>query len=114
MRDIEYLRRKAANHGLIADYVNDNTLKLYSPKFNFDNWLIVETEEEIELWHQSKACGIKNISYHLQTILPKAKKIWALQRIKRHNEYTAFYKKRNKVNKVDLLLSREIPKFVIY
>lgn len=104
MRDIEWLRRKAERYELVADYVNDDTLKLYSPKFYFDSWLIKETEDEIELWHQSKACGIKNISYHLQKAVPKHKKIWVLQRIKSHNRYVAFNK--NKVNIVDKLLSQ--------
>lgn len=104
MRDIEWLRRKAERYELIADYVNEDTLKVYSPKYYFDSWLIKETEFEIELWHQSKACGMKNISYHLQKAVPKYKKIWVLQRIKSHNRYVAFNK--NKVNIVDKLLSQ--------
>ena len=104
MRDIEWLRRKAERYELVADYVNEDTLKVYSPKYYFDSWLIKETEFEIELWHQSKACGIKNISYHLQKAVPKYKKIWVLQRIKSHNRYVAFNK--NKVNIVDKLLSQ--------
>ena len=104
MRDIEWLRRKAERYELVADYVNEDTLKVYSPKCYFDSWLIKETEFEIELWHQSKACGIKNISYHLQKAVPKYKKIWVLQRIKSHNRYVAFNK--NKVNIVDKLLSQ--------
>lgn len=105
MRDIEFLKRRAKNYELIAEYVNKDTLKIYSPKFYFDSWLIIETETEIELWHQSKKCGIKNISYHLQKAMPKHKKIWALQTIKSHNRYIALRK--NKVNIVDRLLSNE-------
>lgn len=104
MRDIEWIRRKAERYDLIADYVNEDTLKVYSPKFFFDSWLIKETEEEIELWHLSKACNIKNVTYHLQKAIPKHKKIWALQRIKAHNRYVAFNK--NKVNIVDRLLNQ--------
>lgn len=104
MRDIEWLRRKAERYELVANYVNNDTLKVYSPKFYFDSWLIKETEDEIELWHQSKARGIKNMSYHLQKAVPRHKKIWVLQRIKSHNKYVAFNK--NKVNIVDKLLSQ--------
>ena len=104
MRDIEWLRRKAERYELIADYVNEDTLKVYSPKYYFDSWLIKETEFEIELWHQSKAYGKKNISYHLQKAVPKYKNIWVLQRIQSHNRYVAFNK--NKVNIVDKLLSQ--------
>lgn len=104
MRDIEWLRRKAKRYELIADYINEDVLKVYSPKYYFDSWLIKETETEIELWHQSKACGIKSISYHLQKAVPKHKKLWVLQRINSHNRYVAFNK--NKVNIVDKLLSK--------
>ena len=104
MRDIEWLKRKSTRYELVAEYINEDTLKVYSPKYLFDSWLIKETEDEIELWHQSKACGIKNISYHLQKAVPKHKKIWVLQRIKSHNRYVAFNK--NKVNIVDKLLSK--------
>lgn len=104
MRDIEWIRQKAERYELVADYVNDDILKVYSPKFYFDSWLIKETEDEIELWHQSKACGIKNITYHLQKAVPKYKKIWVLQRIKSHNRYVAFNK--CKVNIVDKILNQ--------
>lgn len=104
MRDIEWLRRRANRYELIADYVNDYTLKVYSPKYYFDSWLIIETEDSIELWHQSKTFGIKNVTYHLQKSVPKSKKIWTLQRIKSHNIYVA--SNRNRVNIVDKLLSK--------
>lgn len=104
MKNIEWLRIKAEKYELVADYLNNNTLKVYSPKFGFDSWLIKETEKEIELWHQSKAHNIKNVTYHLQKAVPKYKKIWVLQRIKSHNRYVAFDK--YKVNIVDKLLNQ--------
>lgn len=110
MRDIEWLKRQSSKYGLVADYVNENTLKLYSPKYFFDSWLIKETEDSIELWHQSKNYKNRNLSYHLQKSLPKYNKIWALQRIKSHNRYAAFYRN-NKTNIVDKLLKSENTKF---
>lgn len=109
MKDIEWLRRKASKYGLVAEYVNDFTLRVYSPKFLFDSWLIKEVDDDIELWHLSKSCGVKNISYHLQKSIPKNKKIWSLQRINSHNRYVAFNK--NKTNIVDKLLKKEPIKF---
>lgn len=106
MRNIEWLRRKAERYDLIADYVNENTLKVYSPKFYFDNWLIKETEEGIELWHLNKKANIKKCTYHLQKIFDKRNKIRVLQKIESHNNYIAFYKNRNKVNLVDRLLGQ--------
>lgn len=112
MKDIEWLRKRADRYELVAEYINEDTLKIYSPKFNFDSWLIKETEEEVELWHQSKANGIKGISYHLQKAVPKNKKIWLLQRIKSHNKYVAFNK--NKINIVDKILNQEQVRVSIY
>lgn len=106
MRDIEWIRRKAEKYELVAEYVNEDTLKVYSPKFFFDSWLVKETKEEIELWHLSKASSIKNVTYHLQIAVPKKKKIWVLQRIKVHNRYVGFYKNKNKINLVDRILSQ--------
>lgn len=104
LRDIEWLRKKAKYYDLVAEYVDENTLKVYSPKFYFDSWLIRETENHIELWHMTKNKTIKNISYHLQKKLDKDKKIWALQRIKSHNKHVAFNK--YKTNMVDFVLGQ--------
>lgn len=104
MKDIEWLRIKAANYDLTAEYMNDNTLKVYSKKYFFDSWLIVETEEEFELWHQSKNHRVKGMTYHLQKAVPKHKKIWMLQRINSHNRYVAFH---HHINLVDRLLGQQ-------
>lgn len=101
MKDIEWLRVKAKKYDLVAEYVNDSTLKVYSQKYFFDSWLIVETDDEFELWHQSKRRGVHNINYHLQKAVPKCKKVWMLQRINSHNRYMAF---NYHVNIVDKLL----------
>lgn len=105
MRDIEWLKRKAGNYGLVADYINDDSLKVHCPKYMFDSWMIIETEDSIELWHMSKNYGVKNITYHLQKSVPKFKKLWALQRIVSHNRYKAV--NNHKVNIVDKLLAQE-------
>ncbi|MCI9069954.1 MAG: hypothetical protein HFJ13_07995 [Clostridium sp.] len=109
MRDIEWLKRQSEKYELVAEYLNNNTLKVYSPKYLFDSWLIVESEDAIELWHQSKSYKNRNLSYHLQKSLPKYNKIWALQRIKSHNRYAAFYRN-NKINIVDKLLAGKTTK----
>lgn len=106
MSDLAYIKYKARNYNLVAEYVNEETLKVYSPKFFFDSWLVKDTEEGIELWHMSKKNNIKKCSYHLQSVIPKKYKIRALQRINSHNKYVAFYKNRNRVNLVDRVLSK--------
>lgn len=105
INDLEWLRLRAERYDLIAEYLNEYTLKLYSPKFYFDSWMIIETDTEIELWHMSKGCGLKKCSYHLQKAFPKRLKLRALEKIKSHNNYVAFYKKSKKINMVDRVLS---------
>lgn len=104
MKNLVYLQKKAKNYNLKAEFLNENTLKIYSPKFFFDSWLIKETDESIELWHQSKKANIKKCSYHLQAVIEKKYKIRALQKINSHNNYIAFHKNKNKINLVDRVL----------
>ena len=114
MRDIEWIRQKSKNFGLEAEYLSENSLQLHSKKYAFDSWMVVENDHEMELWHMNKKGGVKGVTYHLQKSIPKKKKIWVLQRIKRHNEYVAFYKKRNSVNRVDMILKKDRERFTIY
>lgn len=110
MKDLEFLRLKAHKYDLVADYINETTLKVYSPKYLFDSWLIVETEDAFELMHQSKMNGNKKCSYHLHATVSKSKKHWLLERIEDHNRYVAFYKNNKKINLVDRILSKQSKK----
>ena len=42
MSNLEYLRIKAKKYDLVAEYLTEDTLKIYSPKFFFDSWLAYE------------------------------------------------------------------------
>lgn len=108
MSNLEYIKSKAKNYNLVADFLSGDTLKIYSPKFFFDSWLVKDTEEGIELWHMSKKNNLKKCSYHLQSIIPKKLKLRVLQRINSHNNYIAFYKNRNKINLVDRVLKEGV------
>lgn len=105
MKNLEYLRVKANRYDLVAEYLSEDTLKVYSPKFFFDSWLIKETDEEMELWHMSKKNNLKKCSYHLQSTHPKSNKIRVLQKIKEHNNYVAFRKGKYRMNLVDRVLN---------
>ena len=112
MSDLEYLRRRASRYCLEAEFLNEETLKLYSPKFYFDSWLIKRNEDgEIELWHMSKKNNVKKCSYHLQAVVSSRNKIRALQKINSHNNYVAFYKNKKKINLVDRILAKEEKRF---
>lgn len=106
MKNLDFLVKRAKFYDVVADYINENTLKVYSPKYLFDSWLIIETESNIELWHQSKKNNLKKCSYHLHASIKKKYSIRALQKIKSHNEYVAFHKKVNKINLVDRVLGK--------
>lgn len=107
MRNLDYLVMKAGSHNLVAEYVNDNTLKVYSPKFFFDSWLIKEENNRFELYHQNRKQGSAHkCAYHLHAVVSKDKKIHLLQKIKRHNEYVAYHKSFNKINLVDRVLGK--------
>ena len=105
MRDIDFLKLKAKNYELVAEKVNEDTLSVYSPKFNFDSWLIKQDREEFILYHLNRKQGSAHkCAYHVHARVDKKKKIRLLQKIKSHNEYVAFYKKYNKINLVDRVL----------
>lgn len=104
MSNLEYLRIKAKKYDLVAEYLTEDTLKIYSPKFFFDSWLVKETEEEIELWHMSKKNNLRKCSYHLQSTHPKSNKKSVLKKIKDHNNYVAYHKGKRRLNLVDRVL----------
>lgn len=107
MRDIEYIRKISPRYGLVAEYLNEDTLKVYSEKYFFDSWLVVENRKEkcMELWHKSKKKNLKKCSYHLQSVVPRKYKKRVLEKINSHNRYVAFYKNKKKINLVDRVLS---------
>ena len=108
MRMLELMRRRATKFDLVAEYLNKETLKVYSPKYFFDSWLIRENNKTLELWHMSKSrkSNFKKCSYHLQSIVPMSKGVKLLRKIESHNEYTAFHKKYKKINLVDRVLCK--------
>lgn len=106
MKDLVYLKKHCHKFDLKAEFVNEDTLKVYSPKFFFDSWLIKDRGEDIQLLHMSKKCNLKKCSYHSQMIVKRENKILLLKKIREHNEYVAFYKKYNKINLVDRVLKK--------
>lgn len=102
---LKQLKSRAKKYDLKAEFLNRNTLKVYSPKFFFDSWLIKESDEEFEVWHMSKKNNIQKCSYHLQAKVSKDKGIRTLQKIRSHNKYVAFHK--TKTNMVDRVLLKE-------
>lgn len=112
MSDLDWLSKTATRYGLICERLNDTTLKVFSPKYSYDSWLIIECEDSFELLHKNRAHG-KKCYYHLQKKVEKKKKLWLLQRINSHNRYTSKYKSKKGCEFVDNVLRRK-KRFKIY
>lgn len=104
MTNLDYLILKSKKFDLEAERLNDNTLKIYSKKYCFDNWLVVQEKGWLELWHSSKYGTRNKCYYHLQSTFKNKDKIKIFTTIRDHNEYASFYRRRNKVNLVDRVL----------
>lgn len=112
MRDLEYLRKKAKKYNLVANYINKDQLKIYSPKYDFDYWIIEHKGNELNLLHRSKKNNSNKCTYHIQKTVKRNRKVDLLREIVDHNTYVAFYKRRNRVNLVDRVL-KEPKRFIL-
>ena len=110
---LNIIKSKAKQYRLEAEFLNKDTLKIYSKKYNFDSWLIKENKDTIQLFHMSKKHNLKKCSYHLQREVEKYEGIYLLENISDHNRYQAFFKGFNKTNLVDRILNREVPRFTV-
>ena len=100
---LEKIKNKSAKYDLIAEYVNEDTLKIYSTKYLFDTWLIKLEGNRVNLYHNSKKNGNQKCSYHLQNSFGLHKWFWCLQRINDHNNYVInrkYYKQTDWVSDV--------------
>lgn len=119
IKHFQFFKSRASRFNLEVKMVADDLVMVYSPKFFFDDWLIVEKEDHFELWHKTKShsynkttytrkdCrkhGLNGCSYHFQRKFHKKNRRKILRYIDEHNQYVAFYKKRNKINLVDRVL----------
>ena len=104
MKYLDKIKNNAYVFKLEIDYVAYDTLKVYSKKYNFDSWIIKETDEEIELYHLNKAFGNRNCTYHLHATFRKYKWFWTLQRINSHNLYMTKYISKKPCNLVDRVM----------
>lgn len=104
MKYLDKIKNNAYVYGLEVKYVAYDTLRLYSKKYNFDSWIIVETEDNIELHHLNKAYGNKNCTYHLHATFKKRKWFWSLQRINSHNKFMTRFISKKPCNLVDRVM----------
>ena len=119
MKDFAFFKSRAHRFDLEVKSIADDITMVYGEKYRFDNWLIEDKGDHFNLWHLSKNHRSKKAivtrkdsrrqqlnacSYHFQKSFSKRNRRKILRYIKDHNEYVAFYKKRNKINLVDRVL----------
>lgn len=107
MKTLDKIKNNAYKYNLKIEYINNDTLKVYSEKYAFDSWLIKEGKYDLEILHLNKAFGNKKCTYHTQARVKKHNWLWTLQRIQSHNKFVGNHnKKRIYGNLVDIVLNR--------
>ncbi|MEG0908742.1 MAG: hypothetical protein RSH78_00065 [Bacilli bacterium] len=103
--ELKKIYRYAHKYGLEVEFVNEDMLKLYSKKYDFDSWLICCENGKLQLLHKNRYGSDKNkCRYHLQKEVKTHNWKWLLQKIKDHNNYTVKYKWAKNTNMVDKIL----------
>ncbi|MFR2314853.1 hypothetical protein [Terrisporobacter sp.] len=104
MKGLRNIKENAYIYGMKADYINKNTLRLYSINFLYDSWLVEYTEFGLELKHINKSNKNQKLSYHTQKIYPPYKWKKIFRTITKHNDYVINIKRNFRQNKVEQLL----------
>ena len=105
--DLEYLKNIGKRKfQLESEYVNDNTLIVYSKKYTFDSWLITkESEDMFCLWHlNKKSNNTSKCMYHLQCRAKRKNKQKVMYEIYKHNKRKVLGRKNKPTNLVDKVL----------
>lgn len=99
--ELKKIYKDAIRFGLQVDFVNKDTLKIYSKKYLFDSWLVVLEDDCIKLLHQNKfGADRKKCRYHLQKQIKPNNWKWVVKKIVDHNNYIAHRKNINMVDRV--------------
>ena len=98
------IEKYAHRYNIQADRIDENTVKLYSPKYDFDSWLVVLEDNRLRLLHLSKRLFSNKCSYHLQKEMSIRNWIWVLERVNSHNKYRITRKWNARENLVDRVM----------
>lgn len=100
------IEKHAHEFNIQADRLDTHTIKLHSPKYAFDSWLVVLEDEKLRLLHLSKKRYNKKCSYHLQREIYYKNWMWILESVSSHNEYTITHKWNARENMVDRVMRK--------
>lgn len=98
------IEKHAYKYHLKADRLDENTIKLHSPKYAFDSWLVVLEGNKLRLLHLSKKLFNRKCNYHLQRVIYIKNWIWVLESVNSHNKYTITRKWNARENLVDRVM----------
>ncbi|HSQ87976.1 hypothetical protein [Romboutsia sp.] len=104
MNTIDIIEKNAYRFKLETQRVNNNTVKLYSKKYLFDNWLIVQEGKRLKLLHMSKRRNGNKCAYHTQRMVCVKNWWWLLQDINKHNKHVITRKWNARENLVDRVM----------
>lgn len=100
------IEKNAYKYNIQADRLDTYTIKLHSPKYLFDSWLVVLENKKLKLLHLSKKRFNHKCVYHLQREIYTKNWIWILESINNHNKYTITKKWNAKENLVDIVMRK--------
>ena len=98
------IEKNAHKYNIKADRIDKNTIKLHSPKYAFDSWLVELEDDKLRLLHLSKKYMNNKCSYHLQREIYHRNWIWILESVDSHNKYTVTHKWNARENLVDRVM----------
>lgn len=100
------IEEHAHRYNIQADRLNEHTIKLHSPKYVFDSWLVMLEDNKLRLLHLSKKRFNKKCNYHLQREICPKNWIWILESVNSHNKYTITRKWNARENMVDRVMRK--------
>lgn len=106
MKCLEKIVNCAPKYKIQAEYINDNTIRLHTIDFLCDSWLVILTEDGLELKHINKSNTFHKLTYHTQKIYPYNKWRCILKTITSHNEYVIKIKRNFRQNNVERILNK--------
>lgn len=98
------IEKYAHKFNLQADRIDKYTIKLHSPKYAFDSWLVILEDKKLKLMHLSKKKFNQKCSYHLQREICAKNWVWILESVNSHNKYTITRKWNARENLVDRVM----------
>lgn len=98
------IEKHAHRYNIQADRIDECTIKLHSPKYAFDSWLVVLDNRKLRLLHLSKKQFNRKCNYHLQREVCSRNWKWILESVNSHNKYTITRKWNARENLVDRVM----------